>query len=369
MSQLNLAPVFFAYTSLMKTIITIIILLLTFNLYAQQEMLVWSDEFEIPGAPDPTKWNYDLGAGGWGNNEIQNYTNNSANSRVENGKLIINAVKWGTNWTSARLNGNNRFEFKYGRVIFRAKLPVGSGTWPALWMLGENFTTAIWPACGEIDVMEHVGKTPGMIHCSIHTPSSFGATINTAQKMVSSYNTAFHDYQVRWKYNKIEFLVDSLLVYTYSPSVRNASTWPFDKPFFIIMNIAMGGNFGSDPKYESGGLKNGIDPSLTSATMEVEYVRVYQYPNSIDDSKGENLVPGAGKDLFIPNPCDGYVKFNADFINPVLATFRDIHGNEVCQTHVSSQSRDLDISFLPRGLYFVSLRTENKVYTQKLVIR
>ena len=254
--------------------------------FAQQEVLVWNDEFDTPGAPDPAKWSYDIGAGGWGNNEIQTYTNNSVNSWVENGKLIIQAKKLGTTWTSARLLTKNTYNFKYGRVVFRAKLPVGSGTWPALWMLGSNFASISWPACGEIDVMEHVGKDPGFIHNSIHTPSSYGNTVNTGQRYISTANSAFHNYQITWTYNKIEFMIDSVLSYKYSPSVRNSSTWPFDKNFFIIMNIAMGGNMGSDPQYESGGQKNGIDPSLSSATMEVEYVRVYQYPNSADDQIG-----------------------------------------------------------------------------------
>lgn len=237
--------------------------------------LVWSDEFDTPGSPDAAVWGYDLGNSGFGNREIQNYTSSTENARIENGLLIIQAKKTGDGWTSARLKSQGKKSFTYGRIEFRAKLPAGSGTWPALWMLGESISTAGWPACGEVDIMEHVGKDPGKVHASLHTPSSSGATVNTAITTVADFSTAFHVYAVDWTQDKMDFYVDNTLYYTYAPSVKNSSTWPFDKPCFIIMNVAMGGNWGSDTKYESGGLKNGIDPSLSSVQMEVDYVRYY----------------------------------------------------------------------------------------------
>lgn len=218
----------------MKTNVFVLFLMCfaSFLANAQKEQLFWSDEFYGAGSPDPAKWNYDLGNNGWGNNEIQNYTNSTNNVRIENGLLIIEAHKLGTTWTSARIKTQNLFNLTYGRIVFRAKLPTGSGTWPALWMLGQNFATQGWPACGEIDVMEHVGKDPGKIHSSLHTTSSSGNTINTGQTIVGSFGSQFHDYQANWTPDKIEFSVDGIIFYTYNPPVKNAATWPFDHPFF-----------------------------------------------------------------------------------------------------------------------------------------
>ncbi len=251
----------------LKTILTICFSILVFGfLHAQDEVLVWSDEFNVDGAPNPLYWGYDLGTNnGWGNNEVQNYTTNSTNVKVEGGVLKINAIKSGGSWTSARIKTQTKLNFTYGRIKFNAKLPTGGGTWPALWMLGENITTKNWPACGEIDVMEHVGNSPSIIHSSLHSPSSYGNTINTQIKSIGTYNTAFHTYEAIWTPNKIQFLIDGISFYTYQPAIKNNSTWPFNTPFFMIMNIAMGGNFGG-----------AIDPALSLAELQIDYVRVYQ---------------------------------------------------------------------------------------------
>jgi len=351
-----------------RSIIFIILAFVGHCCAAQQETLTWSDEFNGTGAPDPAKWGYDLGSSGWGNNEIQNYTNLTQNARQENGSLIIEALRQGNGWTSARLLTNNKFEFRYGRVVFRAKLPVGIGTWPALWMLGENFSWAGWPACGEIDIMEHVGKDPGMVHSSVHSPSSYGATVNTAKKYIGTFNTEFHTYELRWTYEKLEFSIDSVLFYTYKPAVRNASTWPFDKPFFIIMNIAMGGNWGSDPQYETGGLKNGIEPSLTSAKMEIDYVRVYQYPAAIDDSKGSNDGPGPGKSFLFPNPADDKVLVDVPPGTRAEGAIFDLCGKKVRGFTVSDPGTEIDLTGFPHGIYCLTLLTGGKTSMNKLII-
>jgi len=262
----------------MKTLILLVFIWFAQNCFAQQEKLVWNDEFNGAGMPDSSKWTYDLGSSGFGNNEIQEYTNNSQNIRLENGVLVIEAIKSGDAWTSARITTENKYEFTYGRIVFRAKVPVGSGTWPALWMLGENADSIGWPACGEIDVMEHVGRNPGYFHTTVHTPSNYGTskTMNTDTVQLSNYSTEFHLYEANWEPDRIEFRIDNNLVYIYQPEIMNESTWPLDKPFYIIMNIAMGGNWGSDTKYETNGLKNGIDPDITSARMEIDYVRIYK---------------------------------------------------------------------------------------------
>jgi beta-glucanase (GH16 family) len=262
----------------MKFIQLIVVFLIPCISFAQTNFneLVWADEFNTNGAPNPAFWSYDIGASGWGNNEVQNYTSANQNVRVENGSLIIDALKINDVWTSARIKSQGKKNFTYGRIIFRAKLPPGSGTWPALWLLGESVTSQGWPACGEIDVMEHVGKNPGVIMCALHTTSSSGNTQNVGSTTVGTFNTEFNLYEILWTADKIDFKVNGNTFYTYAPAVKNAATWPFNAHFFLIMNIAMGGNLGSDPQYETNGLKNGIDPALTQARMEVDYVRVYQ---------------------------------------------------------------------------------------------
>jgi beta-glucanase (GH16 family) len=245
--------------------------------------LVWSDEFSGTGPISSDLWFHQtqLPAGGsWYNNEQQHYTNRIENSSVANGFLRIVAKKesftnqsFTKQYTSARLN--SKFAFTYGRVDARAKLPTGAGTWPAIWMLGKNinepggffssqFGTTNWPATGEIDIMEHWGNNPNVIHGSIHTTSSSGNTINTKTTNVSQVSSTFHIYSIIWDEEKIQFLVDDVPFYTYNPPVKNASTWPFDKAQYLLLNIAMGGVGGT------------IDPAFTESSMEIDYVRVYQ---------------------------------------------------------------------------------------------
>ncbi|WP_439881722.1 family 16 glycosylhydrolase [Pontibacter sp. MBLB2868] len=262
--------------------------------------LVWNDEFEGEGAPNPAYWSYDLGTGqgGWGNNEVQSYTSQSSNVRRSNGLLVIEANKINGAWTSARIKTQGKYNFTYGRIEYRAKLPKGSGTWPALWMLGESINTKGWPACGEIDVMEHVARDPGKIHATLHTPSSYGNTVNTNSTLVSDYADNFHVYAAEWTPEAIKFFVDNNLFYTYTPVNKDAATWPFNDPQFIIINLAMGGGFGSDPRYETNGQKNGIDPALTTARFEVDYVRVYQGFKEFKLSGPTTVTPDAQNLIF-----------------------------------------------------------------------
>jgi beta-glucanase (GH16 family) len=228
--------------------------------------LVWSDEFNRDGVPDTTNWVYDIGHGsnGWGNNEVQYYTSDPANVRVKDGLLVIHALKQDGKWTSARVKSQGKRNWTYGKIVFRARLPVGKGTWPALWMLGENITSVGWPRCGEIDIMEHVGRDPGIVQCALHTKASHGDTVNKKSKPVSTFNSEFHTYEANWTPDKIDFFIDGDLYYTYTPASKDNEHWPYNTPFFIIMNVAIGGGFGGE-----------VDPSVTEAKMEVDYVRVY----------------------------------------------------------------------------------------------
>lgn len=226
--------------------------------------LVWSDEFDTNGAPDAANWTYDLGAGGWGNQEVQTYTNNAENVIVEDGYLKITAKADGSGgYTSARIKSQGLQAFTYGKMEIRAKLPAAQGTWPAIWMLGANFPEVGWPSCGEIDIMEQTGwdknTTLGTCHwfdSGSNATASYGET--TAIENAAS---EFHIYALEWNETSLRISVDDVPFMT----LTNSSELPFNADFFFIMNIAMGGTLGGT-----------IDPAFTEDSMEVDYVRVYQ---------------------------------------------------------------------------------------------
>lgn len=233
--------------------------------------LVWSDEFDVDGSPDDTKWGYNIGTGsnGWGNGESQYYTNRSDNVIVEGGFLKIIAKKEsysGSDYTSARMLTQGKFEFTYGRIDVRAKLPQGQGTWPAIWMLGANIDTVGWPACGEIDIMEHWGHEPGIVSSATHTTACSGgcAGVRVGSTTLPDYATEFHIYSLEWNENELKFLIDGEFKYKYAPTSKTNDNYPYTADQFIILNVAMGGSW-----FE-------IDPNFTESTMEVDYVRVYQ---------------------------------------------------------------------------------------------
>ena len=226
--------------------------------------LIWSDEFNTAGAPDASKWGYDIGAGGWGNSELQYYTNRTDNVLVSNGTLKIIAKKEaysGSSYTSARLLSKGKFSFQYGKVEISAKLPGGIGTWPAIWMLGDNFITAGWPTCGEIDIMEQKGRDMNRIYNTLHYLGNSGGSAIGTSYLIDNVTTGFHKYGLIWTSASLQFLVDDVVRYTFV----NANNLPFNQKFFLILNMAMGGTFGGN-----------IDAAFNSALMEVDYVRVYQ---------------------------------------------------------------------------------------------
>ncbi|MEX0331707.1 MAG: family 16 glycosylhydrolase [Puniceicoccaceae bacterium] len=275
-------------------------------------VLLWSDEFDYTGAPDPTKWNYRLGAGGWGNNEVQTYTNSPTNSRVEDGKLIIEAhqtiVNGAPRYTSARLTTKEKAQWKYGRIEVRAKLPSETGTWPAIWLLAADtlHSEIFWPNNGEIDIMEAVGyeedplyrelvgnqELPN-IHGTLHTADYFAGSSLGGKTFISDSSTEYHVYAVNWTADMIEFQVDDVTYFSVSvdqlfprgiPSPDELwSSWPFTQRFFLILNIAIGGNWGgvfnsnffpTSPYGASGIDHDGNWPQR----MEVDWVRVWGEP-------------------------------------------------------------------------------------------
>ena len=232
------------------------------NFQTQYNNLVWQDEFDTDGAPDVANWTYDLGDGGWGNGEAQTYTSNADNVIVEGGFLKITAKSTGGGtYSSARLKTEDLYEFTNGRVEVRAKLPASQGTWPAIWMLGEDYQTNTWPGCGEIDIMEQKGQDKNTILGTVHHPGVSPGSGDSASTSLPTSTTEFHNYTVEWTPTEIIFLVDDFVYHT----VSNDVTLPFNSDFFLILNVAMGGTLGGD-----------IDPAFTEDTMEIDYVRVYQ---------------------------------------------------------------------------------------------
>ncbi len=226
--------------------------------------LVWSDEFNSDGAPDQSKWSYDLGAGGWGNGELQYYTNRSNNVLVSNGTLKIIAKKEslnGSDYTSARIISKNKFAFTYGRVEAKAKLPSSAGTWPAIWLLGSNIDAAGWPSCGEIDIMEQNGSDKNKVYGTLHYPGHFGGGGVGSTTIISGASTDFHIYALDWSPTTIKMYVDNNLYFSFA----NTTSVPFNHDFFCILNLAMGGSLGGN-----------VSSSFTSDVMEVDYIRVYK---------------------------------------------------------------------------------------------
>jgi beta-glucanase (GH16 family) len=244
--------------------------------------LVWFDEFDYSGLPNPQKWDYDVGGHGWGNQEAQYYTRaRLENARVENGQLVIEARReaepyQGHTFTSARLVTRGKASWTYARVEVRAQLPSGRGTWPAIWMLPDRQTygSAYWPDNGEIDIMEHVGFDPDVVHGTVHT-KAYNHMLGTQRGgniRVPTARTEFHVYAIEWTPEEIRWFVDDSLYYRFPNerlSNRNADwrQWPFDQPFHLILNIAVGGTWGG---------MQGIDSTAFPARMLVDYVRVYQ---------------------------------------------------------------------------------------------
>lgn len=235
--------------------------------------LVWKDEFNYKGLPDSAKWNYDVGGDGWGNNERQYYTKaDTANAKVQHGKLIITAIKQkrqNNTYTSARLVTKYKGDWLYGRIEVKAKLPAGRGMWPAIWMLPTDWKYGGWPESGEIDIMENVGYMPDSVFSSVHT-KAFNHVIHTQKTKGIYFNdlyTSFHLYAIEWYKDRIDFFVDDNLFFSFKNTGKGFEEWPFDKRFHLLLNVAVGGNWGA---------VKGVDESIRSSSMEVEYVRVYE---------------------------------------------------------------------------------------------
>ena len=353
----------------------------TYSIAFQQSSyaLVWSDEFDDDGTTyisgvdnpiDDSKWFHQTilpdgypNGWSWYNGELQHYTNRIENSYVSDGTLKIIAKKevfsdqgHTKQYTSARLN--SKFAFTYGVVEIRAKLPTGYGTWPAIWTLGKNINepgaywqqqghgSVSWPACGEIDIMEHWGKNQNFIQSAMHTPSSHGATVNHGGRTISTVSSQFHVYKLEWTAEKMIFSVDDIEHYTYNPTVKNSNTWPFDSDQYILFNIA---------------IESVIESSFISSALEIDYIRVYQeQPLSIDQNNPSEiqLYPNpASKRFFIDSTIE------IDEVN-----IYDLHGRLVVQRRPMQKEIRI-VEDLSKGVYLVEIKALDSQSTRRLIVK
>lgn len=239
--------------------------------------LVWNDEFDGP-ALNLEKWSYEIGGHGWGNNELQYYSDDDSTAFIQDGKLVLRAdiVPQGTGsadnlryFSSARLRTSGKGDWRYGRIEVKAKLALGQGIWPAIWMLPTDWMYGGWPESGEIDIMEHVGYDPGRVHGSIHT-GSYNHKINTQRggsKLLDKISSKFYVYAIEWYEDRIDFLIDDSKYFSFQNDGKNDfNTWPFNQRFHLLINIAVGGDWPGSPD----------ETTQFPTEMEVEYVRVYE---------------------------------------------------------------------------------------------
>ncbi len=335
--------------------------------------LVWEDQFETPGLVNPSKWHHQtqviIPGVGWANNEEQHYTDRIDNSFVDTSGFLNIVAKQETftdqgltkNYTSARLNA--KFAFTYGRVDVREKLPIESGTWPAIWMLGKNinenggfwdpeFGTTSWPACGEIDIVEH-GIFPNedinYINSALHSPCCYGGGPNAGGTIASDLENDFHVYSLNWSPDQITFLLDGVGYYTYNPAIKDANTWPFFEDQYVLLNIAIGGYAGNTA------------PGFDQDDMLVDYVKVYQ--------QGE-LNTGVIHDLenkvsVYPNPSNDVITIDTQIPISILQLF-DVFGKRVLVKQNDSTS--IDVKAVSPGMYFLVITSNNQEIIKKVII-
>ncbi|MGY8910861.1 MAG: family 16 glycosylhydrolase [Flavobacteriales bacterium] len=337
------------------------------------DQLVWSDEFdeqsEVSVDLDDTKWfkqTYPIEGGqSWANGEVQHYTDRMDDSYISNGTLKIVAKKETytnnnnvtKNYTSARLN--SKYAFTYGKVEIKAKMPFGVGTFPALWMLGQNITetggywaathgTTAWPDCGEVDIIEHWGDNQNFVQSALHNRSSFGGTVNKGGQKITNASTEFHIYTLEWSEDKMIFSVDGNVHYTYNPSIKNIENWPYSAPQYLLFNVAI--------------LPN-ITAGFTESAMEVDYVRIYQ-ESTASVSKNDNLL----EVTLFPNPVNNElnIQFSSD-LNAIKGTIYTITGQKIQEFYQKSKSKKIDVSNLTKGIYFLRLASEKGTSLHKII--
>lgn len=351
----------------LKKALILLFIFITNNLLnaLDAQTLVWADEFDYNGAIDSEKWHHQTllpNGESWYNGEIQHYTNRIENSFVSDGTLKIMAIRENytqqgvtKEFTSARLN--SKFAFTYGRVEVRARLPFGVGTWPAIWTLGQNITepggyfyanygTTPWPACGEIDIMEHWGMNQNYISSATHTPSSYGGTVNVGGRYVDNVSSEFHVYMLEWSETRLIFSVDNQVHYIYEPEIQNMETWPFDLNQYILLNVAI--------------LPDIIPTGFTQDAMEIDYVRVYQNNlKSGDEVKDEFKI--------YPNPIqDVLIIKRADETELAYRLLNNL-GQVIKEGRLEAGNTEIDIRDLSSGSYILELNDGKNHQVSKII--
>jgi beta-glucanase (GH16 family) len=341
--------------------------------------IVWQDEFNGPNgsAPDSSKWVLETGGSGWGNNELEYYTNRPINAHLESGALVITALRETytgpdnvtRNYTSSRLKTQGKFSLTYGRIEARLKIPYGQGMWPAFWMLGTDIDQVGWPSCGEVDIMENIGREPSQVHGTIHGPGYSGGNGLEASYSLSNgrrFADDFHTFAVEWEPNVLRFYVDGVLYKTRTPADLPAnSNWVFAHPFFMLLNVAVGGSWPGNPDAST----------VFPQTMLVDYVRVYQRstPSSTtllltEDNSNRALALDSVTQVTDPFSIFGSHNFSQDHRTRVtlLATNFDLRPGDTTAI-VTSQAQDSSGTIYPLSVEYVGRVPEFDWITQVVV--
>jgi len=321
---------------------------------SQNWQLVWSDEFDGTTL-NTNNWNIVEGGSGFGNQEKQFYTSRPQNLKVENGNLVITALlenytvgsmTW--KYTSARINSSRKKDFTYGKIEARIKLPTGAGTWPAFWAMGYGS----WPSCGEVDILEFVGRQPDQFQSNVHT-KDFNGTKGNNFHIVKSYpgiSNDFHTYAIEWTSEKIKFFFDGTQYWTFSSLSVNADNYPFNNPLYLIINLAIGGTLGGT-----------VDDSIFPQRLLVDYVRVYKDINAVNDSysKQQPVVSTLVSDnLNIQVP-------ENQRNNKIIIC--DLNGKTIRQQNTSERELNINVSDLTKGVYIVKIVSDRNIYTSKII--
>lgn len=332
----------------------LVILFSQFKLKAQQWGLVWSDEFSGTQI-NTANWTYDLGGSGWGNNELQNYTNSAANSTISNDNLLIIAKQQqfnGNAYTSARLKSQGLQSWKFGKIEARIKLPMQKGLWPAFWMLGNNISSIGWPKCGEIDVMEHV-NTENKVHGTMHWDNN-GHNYYGGQTPVS-IEGQYHIYSVEWNKDSIKWFLNGIMYWSANISNNINNTEEFQNPFFIILNVAVGGNWPGSPD----------NTTVLPDTMFVDYVRVYEQLTGLDEYKNSSA-----KFKINPNPAQSIININSKDAHLKNVSIYNLSGQEIYNQEFLSynKTQTLEIGHLCKGIYVIKLFDGDSYQYTKVIL-
>lgn len=343
----------------MRKLMLISFLLISCFSFAQNSdyQLVWSEEFDGESI-NAEKWNFETGGNGWGNQELQFYTNRTQNIFIRDQKLVIKALRedYGVrSFTSARINTQGKKAVKYGKIEARIKMPKGKGTWPAFWMMPEKSVYGSWPRSGEIDIMEHIGSNPNMISYAIHTQSKNGSIGNNWHNQIfpEGVEDDFHTYAIEWLEDRIAFYFEDQKQVTYWNDLANDyKTWPFDQEFHIILNLAIGGKMGGN-----------VDLNIfdSDVEMEVDYVRVYQKgASSIDENSHDRL------QVYADKLSNNIVVKGLSSLAEIRVT--DLSGKEYIRLKSSNSDLQIDASSLMKGVFIVSVLENGSTNVYKVIL-